>query len=547
MIRGFRARRAALLVVAAPAAIGALVFLQTLGHGPIYDDPAALELARGPIRELLTHRFGLTYLSIRLDAAVCGWMPCYHLTNIVLHAACSALAGLLALNLTGRPWVALLTGALFAVHPVHVEVVASIENRKDMLATLFAMTSVLLYRWRGVWGYLGSVVALLLALSAKDAAAIGVVGLLPLVGLLPRHDEDIPWSERVALTVRRLAPLVVVGVVMTAWYGGNLAGKFRSESIAFTTANACSTYGEVLGTSAAAIPEVARLLVFPMRLSADYPTRPERGVTTAPALAGIALALSAGAVALWLASRAPVAAFAIAWIAITYLPVSNIVPLTPYFVAERYLYLPSFGICLLAAIALDRLGVRRALVLAGAAAFLLAGAIRSRVRVRDWQDSVTLWTAALRVVPEGSARIHAELGRALSEEGRTDEALPHLEAALVMEPTRPEAHSDVGFALLNGARAREALPHFRRALDLWPENPLIRHNLATALLEAGERDEAIRELRIVASEEAWRELPPAVLAAVTRRGMTPEGFRARVRRWLERYDRTPEATGAGGS
>ena len=147
---------------------------------------------------------------------------------------------------------------------------------------------------------------------------------------------------------------------------------------------------------------------------------------------------------------------------------------------------------------------------------------------------MTLWTAALRVFPEGSARIHAELGRALSEDGRVDEGLPHLEAALALEPMRPEAHGHLGFALLNAGRAREALPHFRRALELWPENPLIRHNLATALLAAGEREEAIRELRIVASDEAWRDLPAVVLAAVTRRGMTPETFRERVRRWLQR-------------
>src|SRR4030095_1785359 len=113
--------------------------------------------------------------------------------------------------------------------------------------------SVLLYRSRAAWGYVGSLVALVLALSAKDAAAIGIVGVLPFAGLLPRHDEDVPWRERVAMTVRRLAPLVVLGVVMTAWYGGDLASKFRSESIAFTTGNACSSYGEVFGTSAAAL------------------------------------------------------------------------------------------------------------------------------------------------------------------------------------------------------------------------------------------------------------------------------------------------------
>jgi hypothetical protein len=533
---GFRGRGAVALIVAVPAALAALVYAQTLGYGAVYDDPAALEMARAPIGELLTHRFGLTYLSIRLDEAVCGWMSCYHLTNIVLHAACSALAGLLALNLTGRPWVALLTGALFAVHPVHVEVVASIENRKDMLAMLFGLTSVLLYRARSVPGYLGSIVALLLAISAKDAAAIGIVGVLPLAGLLPHPDAEVPWSDRVALTARRLAPLVVVGVVMTAWYGGNLAGKFRSEAIAFTTGNACSSYGEVLGTSAAALPEVARLLVFPATLSADYPTRPEGGVVTARALAGTLLALSVGAVALWLSALAPVAAFGVAWIAITYLPVSNIVPLTAYFVAERYLYVPSFGICLLAAVALDRLGRDRALAMTAAAAILVAGAVRSRLRVRDWRDSVTLWTAALRVVPEGSARIHAELGRTLLKEGRAEEAMPHLVEVRMLEPDRPESFNDLGLAFLETGRPSDAVPFFRRALAMTPRNPLVRHNLATALLQAGARDEAVLQLRVVAREEEWRDLQPVVRAALTQRGITAEEFRARVQRWLEEND-----------
>ena len=296
-------------------------------------------------------------------------MPCYHLTNIVLHAACSALAGLLALNLTGRPWAALLTGALFAVHPVHVEVVASIENRKDMLAMLFGMTSVLLYRSRAAWGYVGALVALLLALSAKDAAAIGIVGVLPLAGLLPRPDEEVPWSERVAMTVRRLVTARGGGCgddgLVRRGPGGQVpVGVHRvhdGQRVRHVWGGA-----RHLGCRGAG---GGGLLVFPAQLSADYPTHPQGGLTTAPALTGVAIVAAAGVVALWLASRSPVAAFAIAWTVITYLPVSNVVPLTAYFVAERYLYVPSFGICLLAAISLDALGRRRALALGAAAVF----------------------------------------------------------------------------------------------------------------------------------------------------------------------------------
>jgi thioredoxin-like negative regulator of GroEL len=425
---------------------------------------------------------------------------------------------------------------LFAVHPVHVEVVASIENRKDILAMIGAVASVLLYRARRpVWGWAGSLVALLLALHAKDAAAIGVVGVLPLAGLLPRPDADVPGAERVGTTSRRLAPLVAIGVAATLWYGGNLAAKFRPDAIAFTTVNACTTYGEVLGTSAAAVPDVARLLVFPGRLSADYPARPQGGVTTAPALAGIALIGLGAAAALALRARAPVAAFAVAWIMLTYLPVSNVIPLTGYFVADRYLYLPSFGFCLLVAFGLDALfRVRATLAVAAAAGILAAGTVRTLVRIRDWRDDLTLWTAALRAVPEGSAHIYAELGRALMGAGRLAEAVPNLETAVALDPTRADTESDLGLALLQSGRAEEAIPAFRRAVALWPENPLIRFNLARTLLATGERDEAIAILRVVAGEEAWRDLTPGLRAALTARGMRAEDFRLRVQRWLAR-------------
>jgi hypothetical protein len=533
-----RDRRVAALVVAAPAAIAALLYAATLQNGLVYDDPAALEVARAPLGELLVHRFGLTYLSIRLDEALWGgWLPGFHLTNVLLHATCSALAALLTLHLTGRPLLAFLTGGLFAVHPVHVEVVASIENRKDMLAMILAVTSVLLYRARRrpALGWAGSLVALLLALHAKDAAAIGVVGVLPLAGLLPRPDHDVPWAERVAMTERRVVPLVALGIAATVWYGGNLAGKLRSDAIESTTASACTTYGCVLGTSAAALPQVVRLLVWPARLSADYRTYPVRGLLKPPALAGISLALGMAAAALVLAAPSPVAAFAVTWIGITYLPVSNVVPLTPYFLAERYLYLPSYGFCLLVAMGLERLlRRRRVLLVAVAAAILAAGAMRSLVRIRDWRDDLTLWTAALRAVPEGSARIHGELGRALSRAGRAAEALPHLQTAVDLDPLRPDAHSDLGLALLESGRPAEAIPAFRRSLDLWPDNELIRFNLARTLLDAGERDEAVALLRMVASEEAWRNATPAVRAALAARGMTPEEFRRRVQIWLDR-------------
>lgn len=517
-------------VTVAPALLAIAVFAPTLGNALVYDDPAALELARAPLRDLLLHRFGLTYLTIRLDHLLWGgWVPGFRLTNLLLHATCSALAGLLALDLTGRPRVALLTGALFAVHPVHVEVVASIENRKDMLAMIGVLSSVLLWRSRRPWGSAAALVAFLLAMHAKDVAAAGLVGLLPLAGLLPAPADPRPWQERFQTAVPRLGPLAIIGLAAILWYGGNLLARFDPERIRVTTAAVCADYGEVLAASAASVPEAARLLAFPARLSAEYP------VPSDSARGGVLLVAALIVAALLLVRRAPLAAFALAWMVITYLPVSNVVPLTRYFVAERYLYVPSFGFCLLVAMGLDRLGTRRWLGIAAALAVLLAGAVRSHARVRDWRDGVSLWSSALRVFPQGTGRIYNELGISLWRAGRAAEAVPHLERAVVLRPNRPETPNDLGLVLLELRRPAQAVPHFRRSLELWPqENPLVRFNLARALLDSGQREEAQRHLTRVARAESWQDLPPAVQAALAERGMSAHQFRARVQGWLQR-------------
>jgi hypothetical protein len=523
-------------VALGPALLAAAVFAPTLANPLVFDDPQALAMARAPFGELLGHRFGLTYLTIRLDDLLWGgWVPGLRLGNVLLHALASALAALVALDLTGRPRVALLAGALFAVHPVHVEAVASIENRKDVLAMIGVAASVLLWRRRGRpgLGLAGALAALALAMYAKDVAAAGAIALLPLAGLLPVPGDPEPARARLRWTLRRLVPLAAVGLATILWFGGNLLARFAPDRVFVTTAGQCADWGDVLRTTAAAVPDLARLLVFPAALSPDYPT-PQGGAALGAALVA-ALVLAAAL----LARRAPVAAFALAWIVVAYLPVSNVVPLTRFFVAERYLYVPSFGLCLLVALGLARLPGRGALATA-TVVLLAAGALRSHARVRDWRDGVALWSAALRVFPEGTGRIHNELGIALWRAGRPAEAVPHLERAVALRPGRPETVNDLGLVLLTLGRAADAVPWFRRSLELFPqENPLVRLNLARALLAIGERAEAERHLAVVAREESWRDLPPAVQAAVAERGMSPVEIRARVRAWLARGGGAP--------
>jgi tetratricopeptide (TPR) repeat protein len=227
-----------------------------------------------------------------------------------------------------------------------------------------------------------------------------------------------------------------------------------------------------------------------------------------------------------------------------YLPLANVIPLGPHFIAERYLYVPSFGLCLLVALGLDALRRRApAAALAGLAFLLVAGALRSMARVPEWHDPLSLWEAAARAVPEGSGRINAELGLALSHAGRSSEAIDQFNLSIARGPEKADTQSNLGFELLKVGRVEESIPHFARAIEIWPENPLFHYNLGTALLQAGRYGEALAELRIAGSDEAWRRADPAVGAALAGRGYTEQEFRRLVAQWLAENGPKIEAGG----
>jgi tetratricopeptide (TPR) repeat protein len=383
-----------------------------------------------------------------------------------------------------------------------------------------------------------------LAMHAKEVAAVGLVAMLPLSGLLPGQDSA-DSAQRRRRTMRRTLPLLVLGVLATGWYGGRVWRAFTPEDIARNTGSTFTTYGEVLATSAGSIPDVGRLLVYPARLSADYPPHVQRRLTERRSIAGLVLLAGWVAAAAAAVRAAPIFAFALAWTLIMYLPVANVVPLTNYFLAERYLYVPSFGLCLAGALVLAGLSTRstarplRVLVAAFTLVLLLAGAARSSLRNRDWRDAVSLWTSALRAVPQGSSRIHAELGLALLEAKRGPEAIPHLQLAVEIGPVEADFHNNLALALEQAGRPAEAATHYERALAMEPENPLFRYNLGRTLVTVGRPADGLAHLRIVAHEDAWVDAPPWIGAALAARGTSPAELRATLSTWLAARGQAP--------
>ena len=467
-----------------PALAAAAVFANTLSNGLIYDDRFTLKripsLSISGVFDGLHRMRGLTYAVHSLDEWLWGaWAPGFHLTNVILHALASALAAHAAFALTSCRRVALLCGLLFAVHPVHVEVVASFSYRKDSLAMIFVLLALILWLGirRPILRYAGSVFCLLLGLLSKEVAAVGLVPMLFLVDLLPGHGHPGRWQARFKRAIWRSVPFVGLGLVAGVWFVTHISVDSILDGIYQESNGRLAHYGEILATAVGSVLDVVRLLLVPAILSADYPIRVQTSLADPRAVAG-ALSLGfwiLGTIAL--IRRAPVAALAGAWALLTYVPCSNILPLTHHFVAERYLYVPSFGLCLLVAIGLDLVLVRamdhRRFWLRGAATafatlLIVAGGVRSAVRNRDWRDGCSLWSSSLRAGVE-THLIHGNLGAALLLEGKLEESTGHLIRAWELRPCVEWLRPLTG-AFLGLGRLQEAAECCRVILEVQPND-----------------------------------------------------------------------------
>lgn len=328
----------------------------------------------------------LTYAFDRLI----GTFAWFHAVNLVWHAGTSVAVAGLAHRLAGAR-AALIAGLLFAVHPVHVEAVANVIGRAELMAALFAVLSVqLALTGRSIAGSLAAFAA---ALLCKENAAV--------------TPALIAWGWILGLgrPDRRRLLLFLVGWagVALAWGAVRAAvlepfGRYFDVAPVFVGLS----FVEVRLTAIAALADVARLLIAPVTLRADYSPLERTAVTSLGdprLLLGLVLlaAWAALIVASWRRGRL-VEAFGLGWVGIALLPVSNLVIPVGVLVAERVLYLPSAGFVLAVGAALARLEKRRAVALA-TGLVVLAGGVRSALRVPVWRDDIRVAMSILEDSP----------------------------------------------------------------------------------------------------------------------------------------------------
>ena len=450
-----RSARAYLVVLA----VGLAASVTSLRNGFVYDDaPAVADDTRirtlaHPARLLAIPYWNdevrdriyrpLTTASFAADWAVGRGAPvAFHATNILLHLGVCALVFAIARRVLGPGPGALVAALWFAVHPVHVEVVANVVGRSELLAAIGYLLAVLAYAAEGDAAVLrpGGARRALLAAAALLGAAIAYGGkehALTLPVMLLLADAWAAARER-GRFARAFARHAVTWVGVLALAGGYLAARHAVLGTTFGGGSVGAGLEDLTAAGRAVVmaPVVlvwTRLLAVPLRLSADYSPdyfRPQVALTLAHA-AGVAILAAAGFSAWVLRRRMPGVSAGIAWSAVTATVAANVVFPTGILTAERVLYLPSVGAALVVGALVGALRASAVWTVVALALALLAA--RTLARIPVWRDGERFYAALVRDAPD-SYRSHWATGARAFEQHRPREGETEYLRAIAIHP-----------------------------------------------------------------------------------------------------------------
>jgi protein O-mannosyl-transferase len=496
-----------------------LVFGRSLGYGFVnFDDDVYVyqnpHLARGLTAEgmawaMTTTRCDnwhpATWLSYLLDYQLNGLTPWgYHLTNVLLHAAAATVLFLVLRRMTGEMWPSAFVAAVFALHPLRVESVVWVAERKDVLCGLFFMLTLAAYV-----GYVRRPFSLARYMLVALLFAVGLMAkpmlvTLPLVLLLLDYwplgrmaggvaaqlpsqqatPQRTPW--RLVVEKLPLLALSAASCVATSMAQRPAVARFDVLPLTSRIANALVSYAAYLGA-----------FFHPAGLAVFYP-HPRSSLPPAQIVGAVVLWVGVCiAVLVWRRSR-PYLMAGWFWYVGMLVPVIGLVQVGAQSMADRYTYLPQIGLVIGLTWGAKQFfqawphrawwpGVISALLLA-----TLMGCTWQQMSY--WHDSETLWRRALECAP-GNVIAYNNLGIVLREQGRLDEAIAQHQQALEIKPNDVQAHVNLGAALYQQGRIDEALVYLQRAVAIKSDYAIGHNNLATALNALGRNDEAVVHYR----------------------------------------------------
>jgi protein O-mannosyl-transferase len=507
-------------------AITWLVFGQTIGHDfvnfddqvYVYNNPLVTKgLTVDGIIGAFTHNHArnwhpLTTISHMLDCQLYGLNAGgHHFTNVLLHTISVLVLFAVLREMTGAFWRSAFVTAVFAIHPLHVESVAWVAERKDVLSGVFFMLTLGTYvryaRAPSMRGYLA--VAFLFALGLMSKPMLVT---LPFVLLLldywPLRRFEKTSSAKSKRTIicwldRQLIPqrLFLEKIPLLALSAASCVATLLAQKQSAGSIDQLPFLWRVNNALVSCVSYIWEML-WPTRLAVFYP-HPNNRLPVWEIILAIAFLIAATATALLLRKKRPYILTGWFWYLGMLVPVIGIVQTGEQAHADRYTYLSQIGLYLLIAWAATDLTAswrcRRELLGIGAVTTIAALSGCAVVQTSYWKNSESLWTRALAVTSKNDVA-HNNLGFLSLRRGELDRAISHFQTALDIRSSNAEAHYNLGGALihnnLGNALARkgladEAIPHYEKAIELRPDYADAYYNFGSVLFQAGRIDEAI--------------------------------------------------------
>ena len=460
----------------------------------------------------------LVWISHMLDCQLYDLNPAgHHFTNVLFHIANTLLLFLVFRRMTGQLWPSAFVAALFALHPLHVESVAWVAERKDVLSTFFWILTMLLYirytrrpRFATYWPVM---LCLALGLLAKQMLVT-----LPFVLLLldywplgrftltpqkQRNHKATSGTTSFSRCFVEKLPLLALSVIasLIVFLIQSEATLVKSIPLQYRLGNALLAYAKYITKT-----------FCPINLGILYP-HPGAGLPLWQVLTAACLLLCISAAAIHLSRSRRWLIVGWLWYLGTLVPVIGLVQVGLQAMADRYTYVPLIGLFIIVAWgAADLVGKKRYSNIAlatGAVTVLLTLTALTWLQLRHWQNSIVLYEHTVAVTANNDI-LHYNLGQLLYDEGRTDETIEHWRQAIRIKPSQPTIHKNLAILLSRQGKIDQAIEHYRQALKYRPEdndahqglkNLLARrqklhaaealHNKGNTLAQQGKLDQAI--------------------------------------------------------
>jgi tetratricopeptide (TPR) repeat protein len=430
----------------------------------------------------------LTWLSHMTDCELYGLNPMgHHWTSLQIHIANTLLLFFILKYMTGALWRSAFVAALFALHPLHVESVAWVAERKDVLSAFFGMLALIAYcryaKQPSLAGYLLIILFLSLGLMAKPML-VTLPFLLLLLDFWPLARLRSETLSRLILEKLPLFIPVIISICLTfiAQQSSGAVKSLESFSLTVRIANAFVSYASYVVKA-----------IWPHNLTVFYP-HPGNTLPLWQVFGAILLVAGASFLAIRCFKKYPYIAVGLFWYLGMLVPVIGLVQVGPQAMADRYTYMPMTGLFIIIAWGFSDLSTKwhyRKIVLTSFALIILSAfTTRTFLQLGYWRNSITLFERAVSIT-ENNYLAHNNLGAALLEKGKPDEASLHLKKALRIEPGCRAVLYNLGTALSNQGKSDEAVLHYNEMLKIDPKDAIVHNNLADVLSVQGKLNEAV--------------------------------------------------------